>query len=127
MQSLLPEKFIKSLISLFMISAFVIGCSSGSDAPADSDGDGVADAIDAFPNDATQSFDDDSDGVGNDNDNCPLAANSDQSDVDGDTVGDACDTAIATTYAGFMSAFKTDDDGAAVTSISYTGQTPGNY
>ena len=123
MKSLLPEKFIKSLIGLFMISAFVIGCSSGSDAPADSDGDGVADAIDAFPNDATQSFDDDGDGVGNDSDNCPLAANSDQSDVDGDTLGDACDTAITTTYAGFMSAFKTDDDGNAVTSISYTGQT----
>ena len=62
MKSLLPEKFIKSLIGLLMISAFVIGCSSGSDAPADSDGDGVADAIDAVPNDATQSFDDDGDG-----------------------------------------------------------------
>jgi len=122
-KSLLPEKFIKSLIGLFMISAFVIGCSSGSDAPADSDGDGVADAIDAFPNDATQSFDDDSDGVGNDSDNCPLAANSDQADTDGDTLGDACDTAITTTYAGFNSAFINDDDGNPVTSISYTGQT----
>ena len=123
MKSLLPENFIRSLISLFVVSVFVIGCSSGSDAPADSDGDGVADAIDAFPNDATQSFDDDSDGVGNDSDNCPLAANADQADTDGDTLGDACDTAITTTYAGFMSTFKTDDDGAAVTSISYTGQT----
>ena len=70
MKSLLFEKFIKSLIGLFMISAFVIGC-GGSNPPPDSDGDGVADSIDAFPNDATQSFDDDSDGVGNDADNCP--------------------------------------------------------
>ena len=98
MKSLLPEKFIKSLIGLFMISVFVIGCSSGSDAPADSDGDGVADAIDAFPNDASQSFDDDSDGVGNDADNCPLNTNPDQSDVDGDTVGDVCDIIICLIY-----------------------------
>ena len=123
MKSLLPENTIKSLLGLFLISVFVIGCSSGSDAPADSDGDGVADAVDAFPNDASQSFDDDSDGVGNDSDNCPLAANADQSDVDGDTLGDVCDTAITTTYAGFDSAFTTDADGVADSSISYTGQT----
>ena len=123
MKSLLPENTLKSLLGLFLISVFVIGCSSGSDAPADSDGDGVADAIDAFPNDATQSFDDDGDGVGNDSDNCPLAANADQSDVDGDTLGDVCDTAITTSYAGFDSAFKTDADGVAESSISYTGQT----
>jgi len=122
-KSLLPENTLKSLISLFLISVFVIGCSSGSDAPADADGDGVADAIDAFPNDSTQSFDDDGDGVGNKSDNCPLAANADQSDVDGDTLGDVCDTAIATTYSGFDSAFTTDADGNAESSISYTGQT----
>ena len=52
-----------------MISTFVIGC-GGSNPPLDSDGDGVADASDAFPNDATQSFDDDNDGVVNAYDYC---------------------------------------------------------
>ena len=46
-----------------MISAFVIGC-GGSNPPPDSDGDGVADSIDAFPNDAGQWMDSDGDGYG---------------------------------------------------------------
>ena len=123
MKNLSIEKLSQHVITLIAIFLFVVGCSSGSDAPADSDGDGVADTIDAFPNDATQSFDDDGDGVGNNSDNCPLAANADQSDVDGDTLGDVCDTVITTTYAGFDSAFTTDADGNAESSISYTGQT----
>ncbi len=43
--------------------------------------------------------DDDRDGVENDDDNCPDAANADQADADGDGEGDACDT-------------DDDDDGA---------------
>ncbi len=123
MKNLSIEKLSQHVITLIAIFLFVGGCSSGSDAPADSDGDGVADTIDAFPNDPTQSSDDDGDGVGNNSDNCPLAANTDQSDIDGDTLGDVCDTAITTTYAGFDSAFTTDADGSAESSISYTGQT----
>jgi len=37
------------------------------------------------------SADDDSDGVPDDTDNCPSVANADQSDVDGDQIGDLCD------------------------------------
>ncbi|HEX8422888.1 MAG TPA: thrombospondin type 3 repeat-containing protein, partial [Pyrinomonadaceae bacterium] len=36
--------------------------------------------------------DTDSDGIGDGADNCPTVANADQSDVDGDKIGDACDT-----------------------------------
>jgi hypothetical protein len=38
-----------------------------------------------------QPLDSDGDAVATVNDNCPLAANADQSDVDGDRIGDACD------------------------------------
>ncbi|MDA9829429.1 thrombospondin type 3 repeat-containing protein [Candidatus Poseidoniaceae archaeon] len=70
----------------------------------DTDGDGLADADDAFPNDPTEQSDldgdgvgdntdadDDGDGVADANDNCPLIANSDQADLDGNGVGTACD------------------------------------
>ena len=39
-----------------------------------------------------ESVDNDGDGVDNDVDNCPDAANPDQRDTDGDGIGDACDT-----------------------------------
>ena len=70
----------------------------------DIDGDGLANADDAFPEDPTEQSDIDGDGVGDNTDadddgdgvadatdNCPLIANSDQADLDGNGVGTACD------------------------------------
>jgi len=53
-------------------------------APLDTDGDGDPDITDP---------DDDNDGRADTSDNCPLAANPDQTDTDGDGHGDACDDA----------------------------------
>ena len=76
-----------------------------SDAPDDSDGDGVPDSVDNCPlvpnadqtdtdgdgfGDACDA-DDDGDGVDDGVDNCPLVPNADQTDTDGDGFGDACD------------------------------------
>lgn len=58
----------------------------------DTDGDGVGDVCDAFPNDPNEDKDDDGDGTGDNADNCPGVHNPDQRDTDGDGVGDACDT-----------------------------------
>ncbi len=49
------------------------------------------DACDAFPNDSTETVDNDGDGVGDNADNCPAVANADQLDTDGDGIGDVCD------------------------------------
>jgi hypothetical protein len=57
----------------------------------DTDGDGVLDATDVFPLDASESVDTDNDGVGNNSDNCPSASNTNQIDTDSDTQGDECD------------------------------------
>ncbi|MEC7522052.1 MAG: thrombospondin type 3 repeat-containing protein [Myxococcota bacterium] len=57
-------------------------------AQADSDGDGMGDACDADPVDAS---DIDGDGTDNDTDNCPTTPNEDQADRDGDGIGDVCD------------------------------------
>ena len=70
----------------------------------DDDNDGVADGVDAFPLDSSETGDNDGDGSGNNadadddndsvadsSDNCPLLANTDQLDTEADGVGDACD------------------------------------
>lgn len=55
----------------------------------DRDGDGVADMIDAFPDDPTEWDDSDNDGVGDNSDICPGGNNNDDLDTDG--VPDYCD------------------------------------
>jgi hypothetical protein len=57
----------------------------------DTDDDGVGDNSDAFPDDASESKDTDLDEVGDNADNCPILANTDQVNTDGDLEGDACD------------------------------------
>ncbi|CAM3236869.1 collagenase [Shewanella violacea] len=56
----------------------------------DTDGDGVGDNADAFPNDATETLDSDGDGVGNNADAFPNDA-TETLDSDGDGVGDNAD------------------------------------
>lgn len=56
----------------------------------DTDGDGVADAQDAFPRDASETMDSDGDGVGDNADAFPQDA-SETMDTDGDGVGDNAD------------------------------------
>jgi hypothetical protein len=58
-------------------------------ATPDTDNDGIPDYEDVCPNDPDNDIDED--GICGDEDNCPAVANSDQSDFDGDGIGDACD------------------------------------
>ena len=57
----------------------------------DTDGDGIDDKSDPLPLDPGETADSDSDGVGDNSDNCPAIPNADQTDTDGDGLGDACD------------------------------------
>jgi hypothetical protein len=61
----------------------------------DTDGDGVPDNLDAFPNDPDEWADTDGDTIGDNADNCPAVANLDQADADGNGFGDACDAGTA--------------------------------
>lgn len=115
----------KSLIGLFV--CFLVACGgSGGNGGADvtpdpivtdSDGDGVANDDDAFPNDADESVDTDSDAVGDNADNCLATANQNQVDSDVNGSGDACDP-MPEIYAFTNSIFTEGSD-----SVSYTGQT----
>ncbi len=83
---------------------------------ADTDGDGVGDNGDAFPEDANETADADDDGVGDNGDNCLDTANADQIDSDANGEGDACDP-MPTIYAYAGSIAEGES------SVSYTGQT----
>ena len=133
----------KTLMGLCLV-AFLAACGGGGgggqpDLPLDSDGDGVPDSLDAFPNDPSEttdsdgdgvgdngdafpddpneSVDTDADGVGDNADNCVDTANEDQVDSDANGQGDACD-AMPSAYSaiGFFG-----EEGA--NGVSYTGQT----
>ena len=56
----------------------------------DTDGDGIADENDAFPDDPNESVDTDADGIGDNTDAFPMDA-SESADTDGDGVGDNVD------------------------------------
>ena len=57
----------------------------------DDDNDGVLDVNDIFPLNAAEFSDSDRDGTGDNSDNCLSVTNVNQSNADGDELGDACD------------------------------------
>jgi hypothetical protein len=66
-------------------------CDPAADLQADSDSDGVINAVDSCPCDADpEQADSDDDTIGDICDNCPGVVNPDQADADGDGVGDLC-------------------------------------
>ena len=72
----------------------------------DSDGDGIEDDEDAFPNDPNETHDDDGDGVGNNTDEFPQDPN-EQFDDDGDGVGNNADDFPDNKYASNWSTIYT--------------------
>ncbi len=58
----------------------------------DTDGDGLGDGLERKMGSDPLKSDTDGDGIEDKTDNCPLAVNDEQSDIDGDGLGDVCDT-----------------------------------
>ncbi len=110
------------LMALVLTAMLIVGCGGTKWDARDDDADGVENGSDAYPNNAAESADSDGDGIGDNADNCPNASNADQSDVDGDTTGDACDSTNAPATYTFDSSIT---DGAS--SVSYTGQVARNF
>ena len=75
----------------FLLSVSFTGCLDTSDEIKDTDGDGVGDNSDAFPQDSNETHDSDNDGVGDNSDAFPLDSN-ETHDSDNDGVGDNSDT-----------------------------------
>ena len=122
----LYRKLLVAIAALFIFTGLA-ACSSDDDytppppvvdnTPPDTDGDGVADDDDAFPEDPNESQDSDGDGVGDNGDNCPENENAGQEDSDVNGAGDACD-AMPLVYSAEGKLNGGSDDG-----VSYTGQT----
>lgn len=76
------------LAGIAALTLALSGCGGGgSSSPPDSDGDGVVDSLDAFPNDPNETADSDGDGVGDNSDAFPNDPD-ETADTDGDGVGD---------------------------------------
>ena len=97
----------KLLLSKILIGfsiCFLVACGGGGGGGettsepviTDTDGDGVADSSDAFPDDESETSDADSDGVGDNADNFAEVANADQADADVNGSG-AADSTVAKT------------------------------
>ena len=63
----------------------------GDECDEDIDGDGVDNDLDTFPLDPSETTDTDLDTVGDNSDNCVNDANTNQLNIDGDSLGDVCD------------------------------------
>jgi hypothetical protein len=109
-------------MALLVAGVLLAGCGGTKYDARDDDSDGIENGSDAYPNDATESADSDSDGVGDNADNCVNSANADQSDVDGDTIGDTCDSSNAPVTYTFNSSITPEES-----SVSYTGQVARNF
>ena len=67
------------------------GDSLGDECDEDIDGDGVDNDLDTFPLNPSETTDTDLDTVGDNSDNCVNDANTNQLNIDGDSLGDVCD------------------------------------
>ena len=87
------------VLATVLLASLLTACGGGGSsdnsgtgtAQTDTDGDGVIDSQDAFPNDASESKDTDGDGVGDNSDKFPNDA-SESKDTDGDGTGNTADT-----------------------------------
>ena len=92
------RSFLRRVILILSVM-WLVSCGGGGGSEAtegntaavtDTDGDGVIDSSDAFPNDATETTDTDGDGVGDNADAFPEDA-TETTDTDGDGIGDNAD------------------------------------
>lgn len=89
----LAKIFLFSL--LLFASLTMVACGSSGSAPNQTENPSIGDnPNDTTPNDDNNSSDDDGDGIYNEDDNCVGAVNVNQSDIDGDGIGDVCDPDI---------------------------------
>ena len=85
--------FLALFISIILVVASISPDAVLEDEIKDSDGDGIIDNRDAFPNDANETMDTDMDGVGDNIDAFPGDSN-ETVDTDGDGIGDNSDSCV---------------------------------